>query len=204
MKIGISGDYLAECRAKISLSFDGAPLSVKLRVPARSKWAKFNTGSTEYGAAAGYFELTLDKPCDIDADFDGSVRVTRLEPHKTRGNLDWKKFRWVAATHNPAGAPDSATADPDTYLDGGACILHIGPTLLCRSKLIGSTEEEMFGDHSLPPDLKCISCERVHTTDAVNMEFILTFEDGRKYHVCDYASGTNVNFDDKHSFSIYF
>ena len=204
VRVDISGDYLGECRAKIAISFEGEPLKVKFRIPDWSKTVKFNTGSHVFDENGEYFDLSLDSSCEISAEFDDSIRVCYLEPHETRGNLEWKNFRWVAATHNPSGAPDTASADPETYLDGSACIIRRGPILLCRTKLIGNTEEEIMSEPTLDASDRCLSCDRVHTSDEVNIEFILTFESGKKYHVCDYASGVNMSFDDKRSFSIYF
>ena len=76
--------------------------------------------------------------------------------------------------------------------------------LLCRSKLIGSTEEEMFsGDGLLSQDIDCFA-ERIRSEAEVNLEYHLHLAGGRVLHVCDFASGTNRAFEDNRSFSIYF
>ena len=79
--------------------------------------------------------------------------------------------------------------------------------LLCRTKLIGNTNEEMFGGLTLTPEYKCAKCERLDSHDGINAEFRLTLSDGEntvEYTVCDYASGTNIMTEDKKLFSIYF
>ena len=102
---------------------------------------------------------------------------------------------------------DYVSSDPDLYISGKATVLRKGAILLCRSKLIGSTEEEMFGERRLDETYKCIDCKRIHTAENVNIEFMLTFSNGKdtlKYHVADYASATNMMTEDKRFFSIYF
>ncbi len=202
--VKISGDYLGECRANISLAFEGKPLHMKLRVPDWSKHTKFKTGHSECSPEGGYFDTILEHSGDIVAEFDNSIQVTYLTPHPTLANLAWKRDRWLSAYHNPDDKNDFAAAASETFLEGGACILHRGPTLLCRSKLIGNTEKEMFAAPTLSPSDKCISCQRIYETDNIHIEYLLTFASGKQYRVCDYASGTNMNFADKHSFSIYF
>ena len=76
--------------------------------------------------------------------------------------------------------------------------------LLCRSKLIGSTEEEMLGGGGLlSQDVDC-TAERIRSEADVNLEYNLHLAGGRVLHVCDFASGTNRAFEDDRSFSIYF
>ena len=211
--VHISGEYLSDCRAKIELTFDGEAVPVKLRVPEWSKVGTVTVGDTAYTVSHGYFTFTPSGKTEaVTVAFDDTVRVVELTSHPERGDIEWKKDRWVSASWT-APVTDSAagefvSADPETFIESDrACILVRGASILCRTKLIGNTEEEMFGDRRLTAAYKCVACERIYTPSDVNTELILTFTDGEneiKYHVADYATGTNVMTLDKHFFSIYF
>ena len=207
VRVSVGGEYLSDCRANITLEFDGEIVPVKLRVPAWTKSGTVRVGDKTYTAAPGYFTFTPEgKKETVYVTFDDEVRVIELSSDPALGDLEWKKDRWVSATFG-GNNKEYASADPDLFISGKACILVRGASILCRTKLIGSTEEEMFGERKLTPDYKCISCERIYTPADVNTELLLTFSDGKnelKYHVADYATGTNFMTDDKRYFSIYF
>ena len=85
--------------------------------------------------------------------------------------------------------------------------MHIGPTLLCRSKLAGASDEELYCAPVIDSGYRCTSIERGALADGINLSYNLVLENGKetlRLNVCDYASGTNVISDDKHLFSIYF
>ena len=205
--IRISGEYLSDCKAKIELSFSGKPVPVKFRVPAWSKNGRIKIGNICYDVTPGYFTFTpTESKVTAEAFFDDEIRIVKITSHPELGDLEWKRDRWTSATFGGPGK-EYASADPELFISGSACILVRGASILCRTKLIGNTEEEMFGERYLTPEYKCVSCERIYTPADVNTELILTFKNGNKelkYHVADYATGTNFMTDDKRFFSIYF
>ena len=208
VRVRVSGEYLSDCRANIELNFEGEPVPVRLRVPAWSKVGTVTVGEITHTVTPGYFTFTPSgKKETVSVAFDDEVRVIRVTSDKERGDLEWKRDRWISATFGGSGK-EYASADPSLFMDcESAYVLVRGATLLCRTKLIGNTEDEMFGERKLTAEYKCTACERIYTPSDVNTELLLTFSDGRnelKYHVADYASGTNTMTDDKRYFSIYF
>ena len=207
--VQVTGDYLASSEASVSLRFNGAPVPVKLHIPSYSKYSEVELGGTVREVGAGYFTVlpTLES-AKITVRFDNSVELLNVSSENERGNIAWKINHWVCNSFGTAGASvDYVSSDPDLYISGKATVLRKGAILLCRSKLIGSTEEEMFGERRLDGSYKCIDCQRIHTTENVNIELMLTFSNGKdtlKYHVADYASATNIMTEDKRLFSIYF
>ena len=169
---------------------------------------EFSCGSEKHNADKGFFDLTVTSPtCEISLEFDSSVTVTEVVSHPTIGDLAWEKVRWISKSDDTHELYKYLSADPDQYLRGRACIIKKGAMLLCRSKLIGNTEDEMFGSPKLTPEYKCVKCERLTSHEGINAEFRLTLSNGSEmleYTVCDYASGTNIMTEDKRLFSIYF
>ena len=209
VRVCISGDYLASSEASVSLHFDGEAVPVKLHIPSYSKHSEVDIGGVTKTVRAGYFTVYPRSEREtVNVRFDNSVELLAVSSENERGNIDWKIDHWVCRSFGTAGANvDYVSSDPDLYISGKATVLRKGAILLCRSKLIGSTEEEMFGERRLDETYKCIDCKRIHTAENVNIEFMLTFSNGKdtlKYHVADYASATNMMTEDKRFFSIYF
>ena len=212
VKIHISGEYLSDCRAKIELDFEGECVPIKLRVPSWSKAGTITVGGQTYNATPGYFTVTPTKSHEsLTVAFDDTVRIIEVSSHPERGDIEWKRNKWVSSSWTAptldASGGEYVSADPNLFIEGRACLLVRGATLLCRTKLIKNTEEEMFGERKLTTDFKCVACERIYTPSDVNTELLLTFSDGErelKYRVADYATGTNLMTEDKRFFSIYF
>lgn len=207
VSVVIDGDFLGESKAKISLSFDGSPLPVSLRIPAWSDKAFFTVNGERHAAHGRSYDTVLLASSEIVAEFDDSVKIVPICHSTKLGDLPWKHARWVSATSASSASEAFISADPALWVEGDAVLLRKGAVLLCRTKLIGNTEDEMFGKRFLTPDFRCTECERVHTANGVNLEFMLTFTNGcdtLRYHVADFASGTNFMTEDKRYFSIYF
>ena len=210
--VHIGGEYLSDCRAKIELDFEGECVPVKLRVPSWSEVGRVTVGDKAYSVTPGYFSFTPTKAHEtVTVEFDDTVRIIEVSSHPERGDIEWKRIKWVSSSWTAPTLDSSGgeyvSADPELFIEGKACLLVRGATLLCRTKLIKSTEEEMFGERMLTTAFKCTDCERVYTPSDVNTELLLTFSDGErelKYRVADYASGTNLMTEDKRFFSIYF
>jgi len=200
IKVKIAGDYLADSTAKITVDFGTSPVrTLHLRIPAWTKSAKVMLDGREYSPEAGCFTVTAStQHAEIDLAFDNSIAVLHAVSDPERGDLPWKANRF-----ENKGTPMGSVA-PDIFLTAPRCLLRKGVMLLCRSKLIGNTEEEMFGeDGRITPDTVC-TAERVHTGAPVNLEYDLHLDDGRILRVCDFASGTNRMFADIRSYSMYF
>ena len=212
VRVHIDGEYLSDCRASIEITFEGEIVPVKLRIPSWSAQGSVSVGDANYTVTPGYFTVVpKGKTVVIRVAFDDTVRVLMLATHPERGDLPWKRNRWISAVKkapvSDSGVGEYISADPELFIEGRACVLVRGASLLCRTKLIGSTEEEMFGQRHLTDAYRCVACERIYTPADVNTELLLTFSDGvneLKYHVADYATGTNLMTLDKRMFSIYF
>jgi hypothetical protein len=209
VNVKISGEYLSLGKVNITLSGDFKKLPVKMRHPAWSKHYCVAADSMDIKGNGDYLTLTAKSaPFDIFLEFDSRLEVTEVESHPTLGDLPWKERRWISGV----GADVSDTvayisADPAQFMHGKRCIIHKGPLLLCRSKLCGNTEWEMFGEQKLTAEHRVVSCEPVDSPEGINLAFDITFaKDGEllKYRVCDYSSGTNIMTLDNQLFSIFF
>ena len=208
VNVKIDGDYPATDNAKVTLSGILGTLHVKLRIPRWSNRTTVTIGGEQHNADKGFFDVVVTtSTCEISLEFDPPVTVTEVVSHQTLGDLAWEKVRWISKSDDTHELYKYLSADPDQYLRGKACIIKKGAMLLCRSKLIGNTEDEMFESPKLTPEYKCVKCERLTSHEGINAEFRLTLSNGSEtleYTVCDYASGTNIMTEDKRLFTIYF
>ena len=208
VKVHIDGEYLSDCRASLTLTFTGEVVPVHLRVPSWSATGTVTVGETVHTVTPGYFSfLPEDKCVKASIAFDDTIRIVPLTSDPERGDLPWKRERWISAPATSSDLTEYISALPEHFFTGDACLLVRGASLLCRTKLIGNTEEEMFGARHLTTAYQCISCERIDSHHDVNTELLLTFSDGEqelRYRVADYATGTNIMSEDKRLFSIYF
>jgi len=197
--VEITGDYLDTSEAKIRVISD-CPVKLRLRIPSWSDASAVNVDGTEYTPAGGkYFEAAVHNSV-ITVKFDNSVKIIKKEPHQW-GDTEWKEGRWTSRD------PENVSADPELFLREPVCLIRKGAVLLCRTKLIGNTEKEMFESDRISPSCTVKSIKRIHTCDNVNLEYEIVLSDGKKeftLHTADYASGTNMLLDDKRYFSIYF
>ena len=181
VNVKIGGEYLSDCKADITLSFEGEVMPVKLRIPSWSKKGSVTVGNDVYTATPGYFTVTpSEKHVNIKLALDDEVRIVKVESHEELGDLEWKKIRWISEGF---GGDENryAPADPALFMDKKrAFVLVRGATLLCRTKLIGNTEEEMFGEGELTERFKCTAAKRIYTQSDVNTELLLTFSDGER------------------------
>lgn len=201
IKVVIEGDYLADSSAKITVDFgSAAPYEIKLRIPSWSKSNKVIADGKEYNPESGYFTtLPTESKAVIEVEFDNSIKIIPIDAHKELPEDEWKLKRRVSANTLGEG-------DPDTFLYDSRCVLRKGAILLCRTKLIGNTEEEMFGDNLIDTSYKC-TFTKAKPADGVNMQLDITLENNYNRivtKVCDYASGTNIIADNMRYFSIYF
>ncbi|MBR2467165.1 MAG: glycoside hydrolase family 127 protein [Clostridia bacterium] len=206
--VTIGGDFLGECCSDIKIKFEGDPLEIIFRIPSWSDESYITVNGIKKRAVGNTFSATLNAgSSEVSAKFDAAVKIIPISSTPELGDFDWKKDRWVSNTSAFKASGDYVSADPELWVEGDAVLIRKGAALLCRSKIIGNSEEEMFGARELTANFECVYCERIHTNDKVNAEYILKFSDGKKtleYHVADFASATNFMTEDKHYFSIYF
>ena len=199
--VEVSGDYLANSSAKIEIDFkDNTPYDVKLRIP---QWSSKNTvvaDGVAYSPESGYFTVKpQNNKCVIDVQFDNEIKVIEKDAHKEYIPDEKQIYKWTYK-NTPAECTE------DMLIHENRCILQKGAVLLCRTKLIGNTEEEMFGNKPIDTSYKC-TYQQVAPQKGINLQFNITLENGTdtiKTTVCDYASGTNMKFEDMHTFNIFF
>jgi len=199
-KISIDGDYLADSSAKINIDFmDNSPCEIKLRIPSWSDKNKVTVGAREYSPESGYFTVTPKENTIIEIQFDNSIKIIEKDAHTNIPITDTQIRKWTYLN-------TIAECTEDMLIDENRCILQKGAILLCRTKLIGNTEEEMFNSKPIDASYKC-TFEKTKPADGINIQFDIKLKN--EYNkivtkVCDYASGTNMIFDDMHTFSIFF
>lgn len=201
IKITVEGDYLADSFAKINVGFsDNAPCEINLRIPSWSEKNKVTVDGCSYNPGSGYFKvLPKNKTTDIEVQFDNDIKIIEMDSYKDIPDTEIQNGRWTSLG-------SVSECSEDMLIDDNRCILQKGALLLCRTKLIGNTQEEMFGSHLIDKSYKC-TYTRVNPIDGINVQFDITLEndsDKITTKVCDYASGTNMKSDDMYMFSIYF
>lgn len=200
------GDYVADSRAKLYID---SRVDVVLRIPAWSKTAAITANGKKMQAHPGFYRIqAADIPAnsvhdgiDLEIIFDDSVHVKQFaKPVPQYTAQDWQYRRWGAAA-------DFEHALGRTFQRSARSTLQKGAILLCRSKLIGNTSEEMFdGNNLIDSSFKC-TLEKCETDAAVQAMWKATFSNGEKAFstmVCDYAFAANMEIDDDEYFSIYF
>ena len=205
--VKIGGDLFDTGRVNISLSGFSGAVKVRMRIPSWSAVSTVTVGNKSYNPTEPTLSFTVDGATEVEAKFSPEVKVYEITSHPTLGDLPWQERRWISAIDNPSDESAYISANPEHYIRSNVSIIRKGPLLLCRSKLIGSTEEEMFGERLLTPDYKCTSCERISSPDGINLAFRLAFSNGEKtleYTVADYCSGTNILTKDMSLFSVFF
>ncbi len=202
VKIRTSGDYMADSSAKIQMTFSDPSLEIVLRIPSWSRSSKVTVNGKEYPAQAGFFKVPImEQQMELAVQFDNTAYIKPFQKtvpqHKSS---DWQYQRW--------GSPENFEKELGrTFLCQARCTIQKGAVLLCRSKLIGNTSEEMF-DH---PDLidKSYQCEleKCQTEADVTAAYRAHLFNGKHEFftkVCDYASAANIIQEDREYFSIYF
>jgi hypothetical protein len=106
--------------------------------------------------------------------------------------------RWLLST-------TTSSVPFDIYIQSKKCTITSGPLILCKSKLLNTSEEDIFNNN---PINKEYECKAILIEDAkVRVHKKLTFKKGNtefSIDVCDYASAGNEKLADDKYFSIYF
>ncbi len=201
-KVKVTGDYLADSSANISVSFEGAPVPVKLRIPAWTRIGRIVCDGKVYEAMSGIFTLPeIKDQSEIKIEFDNTPRI--------------KEWKGTVKRHEPSDWEFARLSGPSQYdriigrilVDEPRCVIRKGAVLLCRSKLIGNTGDEMF-DGVFKADGKTeVTLEKRETEADVILSYKARFEKGGKVYetpVCDYASAGNIISEENELFSVFF
>ena len=193
--VKIGGSYLAD--GKVTVTVDAErDMTLKLRVPAFSR--KTLLGGKEISAENGYASVKVGAgKTELLLEFDMQITLRELdEAPEHFPSQDFRVRRFVY--------DNIVTEDMMTW-DARATLVY-GPLLLTRSKLVGSTEEEMFDSASVAH--RGFKCSVAPTEcEGVNYAFRVSFENEKEsiaFDMCDYASGTNVwSEDDMKLFNVF-
>ena len=131
--VKIGGSYLTDGKVTVTVDAERA-MTLKLRIPEFSKKTSLN--GEEISAENGYFTVKISKGrTELNLEFDMQIRLRELERAPEHfPSQDFRVRRYVY---------DNVVTEDMMTWDARATLVY-GPLLLTRSKLVGSTEEEMF------------------------------------------------------------
>jgi len=209
VKIKVEGDYVADSCAKIYID---SVVDLALRVPSWSKTGKIIVNGKEFDVLPGFFSLKAEEipkaedSIEIEVIFDNSVQIHQFKGDVPQyGEEDWKYFSWCGYRRGEEW--DYNRHFGRSFLNNPRCTLQKGVILLCRSKFIGNTAEEMFdGKNLIDEGYKC-TLEKCKTDADVLGLWNITFTKGDRSFttkVCDYPFAANFEQEDTEYFSVYF
>ncbi len=120
--------------------------------------------------------------------------ITRHRDAKTR-----MYRRFLTQNHPYASVPD------EIWLEKARCTVTRGPLLLCKTKLLGTAEKEIFGADRIDEAFTVTAIETPRE-DCFFCGKITFAKESRSFTVavCDYASAGSEKLEDDRFFSIYF
>lgn len=199
-RIKIGEGYLSRGEVRIEIE---APetAEVSFRVPAWSE--SVSTKGKTFKNPGSRLNLKLRAGLNVfEIKFDMKPRVIEFPGEIEKfDKTDFRVARFVSGNN---------VRECDMVFDRRA-VLRYGALLLCRSKLIQNSEEEMFGSESIAAknlicEVEPVSPESVRKAAAVRNVFRVKFtgEGGFETLMCDYATGSNHwSEDDDRLFSIW-
>ena len=185
-RLQVSGDYLSS--GKVVLKCDAAhPMALRMRIPGWAVSAEMEWNGETLTGKGDWFEIELPAgKSEIHLSFGRKLEI--LEHPAQKETNGWFLERW------------KEPGMEELFREERGSTLVYGPLLLARSKWIGNTEEEMFGN-PLPQGFSC-KLTPVES-DAARCVYEADFG-SFKTRVCDYASAGNAILEDPRFFSIYF
>lgn len=207
--VNIRGSYTRDCRSTVTIEHRSAEAEkMRVRVPVWSEKSMVYVNGQAFSAQAGNWfeaELTPESVNRIDIEYDKTPRLRPFAwPTPRLDSEEWKCRRFCSKSDETLGR--KGNMEYEEMLFEPRCTLMMGPMLLCRSKLIGNSEEEMFSagtvfgkpcrvelEDRTEGEHQCVFTARLETPDG-------TLET----RVCDYASAANLIVDDSRFFSIWF
>lgn len=207
--VSVRGSYTSDCRATITVDHQSQQSeALLLRVPAWSRQSRIWVNGQAFDAeAGGWFktELAANSVTLVTIQHDNTPRIRPFAfPTPRLDEKAWKCQRFCSRSNEELGR--MGNMDYEDMIFEPRCTLMMGPILLCRSKLIGNTEEEMFSAPSVFGKECALELTKQETADHQSLFKVrLTTSEGVIETVaCDYASAANLIVDDPHFFSIWF
>ena len=202
-RVSISDGYFTTGRVEISVHCGIAGQSLSLRNPVWSKKTVLHCGNTSTLLQDSYYSVPLQKGENRFAlEFDMTPKIFPFHGKITHHREDETRMyrRFLTRNH-----PCSSVSD-EIWLEERRCTVTRGPLLLCKTKFIGCTEEEIFGKKHLIDEGFSAVAEEIYRPDCFYCG-TLTFTKGKRrfsVKVCDYASAGSEKISDDKYFSIYF
>ena len=190
----IEGSYLSDGNVRAAVNSPETS-EVSFRLPGWCERLEVNGTSFDKTSSGAYVKLPLTAgENNFELKFDIKPRVNVFA-----GNIehfpksDFRTGRFI--NENPVREEDMV---PDRR-----ATIRYGALLLCRSKLAGNTEEEMFGSETIVGRKQITAIEPINS-DEVRNKFRVKFDDGTETVMCDFATGSNRwSPDDDRLFSIW-
>ena len=199
VKVTVSGEYMTEGIAHVKAKCEKAA-TLSFRVPAWSSRAVVTLNGKRHDVdSAGYDRVELSAgENEVELQFTLNPKVTVFPYQGEPGKLSaWHRRRYL---EGPFG-------DRLEFMEGRYAVLTAGPLMLARSKLIGSTEAEMFAPSRLAKGDWNVALHPKALSDAMaGFQATFTSDSGESFQtdVCDFASAGNVEGTDTRLFSMFF
>ena len=196
VKVSVSDGFLSEGSVGVVVEC-GKAMKLSLRVPSWS--GSVVIGGERHEAASGY--------CTIDLASGKNVLQLRFSLNPTVKVFPYPGDSEALPAWHRRRYWEGEPVEKLSLMEGVYAVVASGPLMLARSKLIGNTEEEMFGESVLSDGKWKVSLipEKLSGVMAgFNAQF--TSDNGKTLscRVCDFASAGNVEDNQASLFSIFF
>jgi len=170
------------------------------RIPEWSKTSSVKCGDSDYKTECGKYAEVVSDSAEMHfiIRFDMTPRFYDYQGEFVDyPDNDYHRMRWCDS--------NKGLCDRKQMLYAPKSVLYRGPVLLARSKRIGNTEEEMFGDYTVYGKEKTASAQFIRHDNMLCACRVNVTVDGetKEYVMCDYASAANRDLEDVRFFSVY-
>lgn len=201
-RLQISDGYFTAGKVEIILDCDSDGQTLSLRNPAWSDRTVLTHGEKQI-LLQGYHRIPLQKGENrFILEFDMTVKIHPFNREIARHReAETRIYRRFLNRNHPC-----SSVGGEIWLEEKRCTVTRGPLLLCKSKFIGCTEEEIFDDANLIDEAFSAEDSETSRPDCFYCG-TLRFTKGSKIvsvKVCDYASAGSEKLSDGKYFSIYF
>lgn len=203
LSIQISDGYFSQGRVEILVTCSEKGKILSLRNPAWSDKTLLCYRGETHILQNTYEQFPLNTGENrFVLEFDMAVKIHSFDREITYHKKDQTRMyrRFLTQNHPYASVGD------DVWLEEKRCTVTRGPLILCKSKLTGSSEKEIFHSDFLIDPSFTVTVQDTPRADSIYCG-ILTFEkENLRFSatVCDYASSGSEKLSDDKYFSIYF